>query len=158
QEEMAEMANVLYETLTGNRIVKAFGMEKVEAGRFCKVTQRGFHLNLRQKLTHSVSSPFMEVLGIFLGAAFFLYARSEVCSAGVLCAFVVQLSNFYDPIRRMSGINSSFQQVSVASGRIFEILKLETEKDTGSEVLSGFSTRIEFQDVHFTYEPAATVL
>ena len=54
QEEMAEMANVLYETLTGNRIVKAFGMEKAEAGRFRKVTQRVFQLNLRQKMTHAL--------------------------------------------------------------------------------------------------------
>src|SRR5262249_841124 len=96
QEEMAEMANVLYETLTGNRIGKGFGMEKVEAGRFRKVTQRVFHLNLRQKLTHSVSSPLMEVLGILVVAAFLLYARSEGMSAGVFIAFVVTLIKLYD--------------------------------------------------------------
>src|SRR5205814_8949899 len=50
QQEMAEMANVLHETLTGNRIVKAFGMEKAEAGKFRKITQRVFKLNLRQKM------------------------------------------------------------------------------------------------------------
>src|SRR5207253_8974760 len=62
QQEMAEMANILYETLTGNRIVKAFTMEKAEAGKFRKVTQRIFKLNLRQKMTHSLSSPLMEIL------------------------------------------------------------------------------------------------
>jgi subfamily B ATP-binding cassette protein MsbA len=53
QEEMAQMANVLYETVTGNRIVKAFTMEKTEAGKFRKITQRIFRLNFLQKLTHS---------------------------------------------------------------------------------------------------------
>ena len=53
QQEMADMANVLYETLAGNRIVKAFSMEKAEAGKFRKVTQRIFKLNLRQNMTHS---------------------------------------------------------------------------------------------------------
>ena len=47
----------------------------------------------------------------------------------------------------MSGINNSFQQAFGASGRIFEILSLETEKDTGSAVISGLSDRIEFEDV-----------
>src|SRR5262245_5459083 len=73
QEEMAGMANVLYETVTGNRIVKAFSMEKTEAGRFRKVTQRVLHLNLRQKMTHSLSSPLMEVLGVLAVALFLLY-------------------------------------------------------------------------------------
>ena len=158
QQEMAEMANILYETLTGNRIVKAFSMENAEAGRFRKVTQRVFHLNLRQKMTHSLSSPLMEVLGVLAVAAFLLYARSQGMSAGIFIAFIITLIKLYDPVRRMSGISNSFQQAFGASGRIFEILSLETEKDTGSEILSSFSDRIEFEDVHFGYEPGDTVL
>jgi subfamily B ATP-binding cassette protein MsbA len=158
QQEMAEMANILYETLTGNRIVKAFGMEKTEAGRFRKVTQRVFQLNLRQKMTHALSSPLMEVLGIFVIAAYLLYARSRAMTAGLFIAFIVMLIKLYDPVRRMSGINNSFQQAFGASGRIFEILGLDTEKDTGSQRLSGFSDRIEFENVRFAYEPDASVL
>src|SRR2546426_10101013 len=78
QEEMGEMANILYETVTGNRIVKAFGMEKAEAGKFRKVTQRIFKLNTAQKMMHSLSSPLMEMLGILVIAGFLLYARSEI--------------------------------------------------------------------------------
>ena len=158
QDEMAEMANVLYETLTGNRIVKAFGMEKAEAGRFRKVAQRVFQLNLRQKLTHSLSSPLMEVLGVLVIAAFLLYARSRAMSAGVFIAFIIMLIKLYDPVRRMGGINNSFQQAQGASGRILEILALDTEKDTGTATLRGFSDCIEFKDVRFEYEPGAPVL
>jgi len=158
QEEMAEMANVLYETVTGNRIVKAFSMEKAEAGRFRKVTQRVFHLNLRQKMTHSLSSPLMEVLGILAVAAFLLYARSSGMTAGIFVAFIVTLIKLYDPIRRLSGINNSFQQAFGASHRIFELLALDTERDTGSGTISGLSDRIEFEDVHFAYEHGVTVL
>jgi subfamily B ATP-binding cassette protein MsbA len=158
QQEMAEMANILYETLTGNRIVKAFNMEKAETGRFRKVTHRIFQLNLRQRLTHSLSSPLMEVLGVLAVAAFLLYARNRGMTAGVFIAFVVTLTKLYDPIRRMSGINNSFQQAFGASGRIFEILSLDTEKNTGSETLSSFSDRIEFQEVQFGYQDGQTVL
>src|SRR5262249_4294595 len=162
QQEMAEMANSLYETVTGNRIVKAFAMEQAEAGKFRKLTQRIFKLNLRQKMTHSLSSPLMEVLGIIVIAGFLLYARAEIASqrmtAGLFVAFIIALIKLYDPVRRMSGINNSFQQAFGASGRIFEILALENEKDTAQEILHGFNDSIVFDDVHFGYEPGEAVL
>src|SRR5262245_49811235 len=154
---MAEMANVLYETLAGNRIVKAFGMEKTEAGKFRKVTQRIFKLNLRQKMTHSLSSPLMEILGVMVVAGFLVYARAQITNGrmtvGLFVAFIIALIKLYDPVRRMSGLNNSFQQALGASGRIFEIMSLETERDTGLRALPQFRDRIEFEDVHFGYEP-----
>jgi subfamily B ATP-binding cassette protein MsbA len=162
QEELGEMANILYETVTGNRIVKAFGMEKAEAGKFRKVTQRIFQLNLVQKMMHSLSSPLMEILGMLVIAGFLLYARSQILSqrmtAGLFVAFIIALIKLYDPVRRMSGINNSFQQALGASGRIFEILSLQTEQNTECEVLHEFSESITFEDVCFEYEPGVGVL
>src|SRR5256885_11553098 len=143
---MAEMANILYETITGNRIVKAFSMEQAETSKFRKLTERIFTLNLREKMTHTLSSPLMEVVGILVIAGFLLYARAQIASqrmtAGLFVAFVIALIKLYDPVRRMSGINNSFQQAFGASGRIFEMLSLETEKDTAHEVLRGFNDSI----------------
>lgn len=162
QQELAEMANILYETVAGNRIVKAFTMEKAETGRFRKVTQRIFKLNLRQKMTHSLSSPLMEVLGVFVVAGFLLYARSQIIgqrmTPGMFVGFIIALIKLYDPVRRMSGINNSFQQAFGASGRVFEILSTEPEPDTGGEPLNGFLDCIEFEDIHFAYEPGDAVL
>jgi subfamily B ATP-binding cassette protein MsbA len=162
QEEMAELANVLYETLAGNRIVKAFGMENAEAGKFRKVTQRLFKLNLRQKMTHSLSSPLMEVLGVLVVAGFLVYARAQIfnqrMTVGLFVAFIIALIKLYDPVRRMSGINNSFQQAFGASGRIFEIMSMQTEQDNGVRALAGFKESIEFEDVHFAYEPGDKVL
>src|SRR5438132_8028254 len=143
QQEMAEMANILYETITGNRIVKAFSMEQAETSKFRKLTQRIFALNLRQKMTHTLSSPLMEVVGILVIAGFLIYARAQISSqrmtAGLFVAFVIALIKLYDPVRRMSGINNSFQQAFGASGRVFEILSIAAEQDTGHEVLRGFT-------------------
>jgi ATP-binding cassette, subfamily B, bacterial MsbA len=162
QQQMADMANVLFETLAGNRIVKAFTMEKVEASRFRKVTQHIFRLNLRQKMLHSLSSPLMEILGVLAVAAFLLYARAQIIgqrmTAGMFVGFIIALIKLYDPVRRISGINNSFQQAFGASGRIFEILSLETEPDAGGEVLRSFSDRIDFDDVSFSYNPREAVL
>src|SRR5437867_8069122 len=162
QQELAEMANILYETLAGNRIVKAFSMEKAEAGRFRKVTQRIFKLNLRQRMTHSLSSPLMEVLGVLVVAAFLLYARSQIINqrmtVGLFVAFIIALIKLYDPVRRMSGINNSFQQAFGASGRIFEIVAFDIERNTGTKIFSDFRGQVEFDDVRFNYEPGETVL
>ena len=140
QQEMAEMANVLYETLAGNRIVKAFGMEKAEAGKFRKVTERIFKLNLRQKMTHSLSSPLMEVLGVLVVAGFLVYARAQITNGrmtvGLFVAFIIALIKLYDPVRRMSGLNNSFQQAFGASGRIFEIMSLDAERDSGQRSIA----------------------
>jgi len=57
QQEMADMANIIYEAFSGNRIVKAFLMEDAENGRFRRATNRLFHINLKQKMIHSMSSP-----------------------------------------------------------------------------------------------------
>jgi subfamily B ATP-binding cassette protein MsbA len=164
QEEMGEMANILYETVTGNRIVKAFNMEKAEAGKFRKVTQRIFKLNIAQKMLHSLSSPLMELLGILVIVGFLLYARAEIASqrmtAGLFVAFIIALIKLYDPVRRMSGINNSFQQAFGASSRVLDILSLETEKDfpSPSESRHEFTDSITFEDVSFEYEPGVSVL
>jgi subfamily B ATP-binding cassette protein MsbA len=77
---------------------------------------------------------------------------------GLFIAFIIALIKLYDPVRRMSGINNSFQQAAGASGRIFEILSLKTERDEGERVLSEFRDRIDFDDVRFEYEAGETVL
>jgi subfamily B ATP-binding cassette protein MsbA len=162
QEELAGMANVLYETVAGNRIVKAFTMEKAEARKFRGITQRIFRLNLRQKMTHSLSSPLMEIFGVLVVAALLLFARSQIVgqrlTVGLFLAFIISLIKLYDPLRRMSGINNSFQQAFGASGRIFEILSLDREHDSGHRVLAGLEDRISFDDVRFSYEPGEPVL
>ena len=162
QREMADMANIIYEAFSGNRIVKAFLMEKAESRRFREVTRRLFQINLRQKMIHSMSSPLMEILGVLVIAAFVLYARAQIGAAqltsGLFLTFILALIRLYDPVRRMSGFNNAFQQASGASARIFEILDLDGERDTGKFAVERFSGTVEFQNVRFEYDPGAAVL
>jgi subfamily B ATP-binding cassette protein MsbA len=167
QQEMADMANVLHETIAGNRIVKAFTMEEAETGKFRKITQRIFRLNIRQKMTHSSSSPLMETLGVMVVAVFLLYARSQIIgqrmTPGLFVAFIIALIKLYDPVRRISGINNSFQQAFGAAARIFEIMALETEPPAEAARLAlkpfaGFEDGIDFHNVGFAYKRGETVL
>ena len=139
QQELGEMASVVDEAFSGNRIVKAFLMEDAENRRFQSITQRLFQTNLRQRMTHALSSPLMETLGIFVVAGFVIYANQRQMKSGLLMGFILALVKLYDGVRRMSGINNSFQQAFGASSRIFEILALRPEPDTGRSVLLDFS-------------------
>ena len=97
----------------------------------------------------------MEVLGIFVIAGFLLYAQNEIqanrMSSGMFLMFIVALIRLYDPIRRMSGINNSFQQAIGASGKLFEIIDSPSEPDQGTNTLEEFRSSIEFDDVRFGY-------
>ncbi len=158
QQELGEMANVVHEAFSGNRIVKAFSMEGVEGRRFQDITLRLFRTNLKQKMTHALSSPMMETLGIFAVVGFVVYAHKHQMNPGLLMGFILGLIKLYDAVRRMSGINNSFQQAFGASARIFEILALPEERDTGSRQLSGFANAIEFRNVEFSYDAGLPVL
>ena len=158
QQELGEMAGVVSEAFSGNRIVKAFLMEDAENRRFQNITQRLFKTNLRQRMTHALSSPLMEILGIFVVAGFVIYANQRQMKSGLMIGFVLALVKLYDGVRRMSGISNSFQQALGASSRIFEILTLHPEPDTGSVDLRGFQTTVEFRDVVFEYTRDCPVL
>ena len=158
QQELGEMSSVVGEAFSGNRIVKAFLMEDAENRRFQSITQRLFQTNLRQRMTHALSSPLMETLGIFVLAGFVIYANQRQMRSGLLMGFILALIKLYDGVRRMSGISNSFQQALGASSRIFEILALSPEPDTGRSVLLDFRSSIEFRDVGFAYTPSSPVL
>jgi len=162
QQELGEMAQVIYEAFSGNRIVKAFLMEESEGRRFRRATERLFRTNLRQKMTHALSSPLMETLGILIVAGFLVYARNAIAeqriTASFFVVFVVGLVRLYDAFRRISGITNSFQQAFGASSRIVELLEMAPEEDAGAKQLTGFSESIEFRNVTFGYTPDAPVL
>ncbi|HET9131632.1 MAG TPA: ABC transporter transmembrane domain-containing protein, partial [Terriglobia bacterium] len=157
QQEMADMSGVIYEAFSGNRIVKAFLMESSESRRFSQVTHKLFRTNMRQKMTHALSSPLMEILGVLVIAAYIVYV-SRQNNPGLMLFFILALVQLYDAVRRMSGINNSFQQAFGASDRIFEILEMPLESDTGTFELAPLSQSIDFENVSFAYNADAPVL
>ena len=142
--------------------MKAFIAEKMESLRFHAMTNRLLRINLRQRMTQALSSPLMETLGIFVVAGFSLYARFEIAerrmTVALFTTFVYAVVRLYDALRRMSGIHNSFQLAFGASDRIFEILEMPFERDTGTIELQPFSRSIEFRNVTFGYSEETPVL
>jgi subfamily B ATP-binding cassette protein MsbA len=158
QDKLADIQNILHETITGNRIVKAFGMESWEMGRYRKAAQRFFRANLRSVAAAAVSSPLMDIFGAIAIALLLLVGRDQinkhVFTAGTFLAFIVAVFKLYDPVRKFALFNNSFQQALGASSEIFRFMDIEDEvrEKPGAKALAKFSRGIRFEYVSFAYQ------
>lgn len=157
QDRMADLTNILQETLTGIRVVQAFGMERFEHGKFMAATRRLLKINLRWIRAHALTQPLMELLGAITIAGSLLYARNEIVhhaqTTGSFVAFLYALIKMYEPIKRLTGVNNSFQLAVGASERAFEVLDVESEvvQKPNAAPLPLFKREIEFDNVEFSY-------
>ena len=157
QDKLAEVQNILHETVTGNRIVKAFNTELWEVLRFKNAAKRLFRANLRSVRIQSISSPLMDTVGAIAMALLLWIGRSEIkaghMTLGVFGAFMILLFKLYDPLRRFAFFYNSFQQAMGASASIFSFF--DTEDDVNERPHAATFTRfrqsIKFDDVGFSY-------
>jgi len=157
QDKLADIQNILHETITGNRIVKAFGMEKWEGARFHGASRKLFRANLKSVAAQAISSPLMDIIGACAGALLLFVGRTQVKSgamtAGAFIAFIIAVFRLYDPVRKMAFFNNSFQQALGASQEIFRFMdEEELIKDRpGAMALPAFRDRVRFENVSFAY-------
>jgi subfamily B ATP-binding cassette protein MsbA len=159
QDKLADIQNILHETITGNRIVKAFSMESWEIARFRQAARRLFWANLRSVAAVAISSPLMDVFGAIAIALLLLLGRSKinqhVFSTGSFLAFIFAVFRLYDPLRKFALFNNNFQQALGASSEMFRFMDSEDEvrEKRGAKTLSPFSRSIKFEEVAFSYAP-----
>jgi subfamily B ATP-binding cassette protein MsbA len=157
QDKLAEIQNILHETVTGNRIVKAFNTELWEILRFKKAAKRLFRANLRNVRIQSISSPLMDSIGALAIAMFLFIGRNEILhgrmTMGMFGAFIILLFKLYDPVRKFAYFYNSFQQAMGASSSIFAFFDAEDDvKERPHAIaLKGFAQSVEFKDVGFSY-------
>lgn len=161
QDKLAEIQNILHETITGNRIVKAFGMEKWEVERFRAAARRLFRANLRLVAAFAISSPLMDILGSIAIALLLLLGRDQInrhgLTEGAFFTFIIAVFKLYDPVRKFAMFNNNFQQAVGASSEIFRFMDVEDEvrEKPGAKRVGKFARAIRFDGVSFSYEHAA---
>jgi subfamily B ATP-binding cassette protein MsbA len=157
QDRVAEIQNILHETITGNRIVKAFSTEVWEILRFRKAARRLFRANLRSVRVQSISSPLMDVIGSIAVALLLAIGRNEIKAGrmdlGTFVVFIIALFKLYDPVRKFASFYNRFQQALGASVSIFNFLDVEDDiqEKPRAHVLKKFEKKIAFENVGFAY-------
>jgi subfamily B ATP-binding cassette protein MsbA len=157
QDKLAEIQNILHETITGNRIVKAFNMEDWEISRFRKAAGRLFRANLRSVAATAISSPLMDVFGVVGIALLLLLGRDRIAhnqmTPGVFVAFITAVFSLYNPVRKFALFYNNFQQALGASSEIFKFMDLEDDvrEKARAKTLPKFSGCVRFEHVSFAY-------
>src|SRR5579859_4995603 len=158
QDQLADVQNILHETITGNRIVKAFGMESWEVARFRKAAQRLFRANLRSVAAAAISSPLMDIFGAIAIALLLLLGRERIAhnqlSLGDFVTFVAVVLSMYNPVRKFAVFNNSFQQALGASSQLFKFMDTQDVvlEKSSAKALPRFSQSVAFDGVSFSYE------
>ena len=157
--QIAGITNILQETLSGIRIVKAFSMEKWEVSRFMKESMKYFQLIFRQaKLRHFIT-PVNDMIGVLLGVVLLWIGGYEVLEAGTMdpdsfIRFIIYLFAMLQPARKLGNVNAIIQGGLASADRVFSVLDVMPDivNSKAPIKLDGFQKEIIFENVSFKYE------
>ncbi|WP_420345290.1 ABC transporter ATP-binding protein [Pelagibius sp.] len=164
QVQIGRLTTLLDEAFQGIRHVKSYVMEGYESKRAQGTIEEVFHLNMKQARVSNVLHPIMEALGGFAIAAVILYGGNEVIAGnrepGSLFAFIFALLLAYEPLKRLSKLNTILQNGLAAAQRVFEVLDREPEirDPAGAAELAVAGGRVRFEQVQFSYDGAKAAL
>jgi subfamily B ATP-binding cassette protein MsbA len=158
QQRYGLITTLLHETITGNRIVKAFNMEEYEKRRFAVENDQLFGTFLKRVRVRALSHPLMEILGgigagVITWVGGYMIMREEL-TPGAFLSFLAAFFMLYAPIRDLSKINLEVQEGLAGAARVFDLLDTvaEIKDEEGAIRLSSISKGIDFQEVTFKYE------
>ena len=158
QVSLGKLTALLQETIQGNRVVKAFGMEEYENRRFADENMRLFRLIMKTARIRAFTSPMLEIFSAFAVAGVVWYGGHSVISGGrtqgEFMAFLTALFFLYEPFKQLGKANNAIQQGLAAADRVFEVLDTvpDVRDREGARTLAGVEHGIEFVDVGFRYE------
>jgi ATP-binding cassette, subfamily B, bacterial MsbA len=164
QDRLGELNQILQETVSGNRVVKAFGTENYEVAKFKNTARRLLRENLRWIRSYVLNGVLMDILSAVIITLVLLYARDAIhhnrMDQGGFVAFMGALFASYTPIKRMGIFYQQLQQARGATTEVFNILAQEEEQpdQPGAVPLPAFSSEIELEDVGFSYDTGQPVL
>jgi len=162
---IAGITNIITETLSSIRVVKAFAMEEYEVQRFFKETHQYFKLILRRAKLRLLASPITETLGVMIGILLLWVGGIEVLSDKGLTPedflrFILLLFAMMDPLRKLSKVNVELQAGAASAERIFAILDTPPNiiNKQNAIKIDTFDEMIQFHNVNFKYESNDIVL
>lgn len=158
QSGMGEVLQILTEAVDGTRVVRVYGGQKYEAGRFEKVNKELRSIAVRRQSYTSIASASTQLL-IATSLSAILYAAAQRAAhagftAGDFMSFLTAMLMMFDPLKRITNVNSVLQGGIIAAESVFSFLKLKEENNTGTKLLSDDPADIEFNNVVLKYKGA----
>lgn len=151
------LTSLLQESIQGNRIVKAFGMESYEDERFMRENWQLFKQSLRASRVKAIVAPAMELLASFAIGGVVWYGGWSVIAGGrtqgEFMAFMAAMFLMYGPFKGLTRTYTAVHQGLAGAERVFEILdeKPAVADKADAKSAKPFAGRIVFRDVNFAY-------
>ncbi len=151
QATVGDLTRIGSEALQAHRIVKIFGGQEYESGRFEAVNERNRRIQMRLLATSAAGNGITVFVTAFgVAGVIFLISTVEIDVSRV-AAFITAMVLLMAPLKRLTNVNATIQRGIAAGESLFRILDERIESDTGTldpEVIKG---RVEFENVWFTY-------
>ncbi len=158
QRRMADITSTLQETISGMKIVRAFGMEDFEIDRFEGNTQSYFRSLLKITQIRNLASPITEFLSVLAGGVIIYYGGMQVLQSGALSpsefmGFLFAIFQIMPPAKQLTTVGNRIQESAAAGKRIFDVLDEEGKLPEPPDAveLTGFEKEIKFESVWFSY-------
>src|SRR6185295_16819061 len=162
REKIANVTAYLQETLSGVRVVRAFGQEPRHVERFAELNEEHRAANMTTVYLNAGYFPAVELLSAVGTAVILLYGGyqaidlsgdARAAQIGVVVAFVAYLNTFFDPIQQLSNLYTTYQQGMAALDKIFDLLDTEPDMVDKPDAIDPGTLRgeIEMEGVWFSY-------
>jgi len=158
QGALGDLTKVLQEALSGIKVIKAFGSENYEEGRFVKENKRFYHFIRKVMKYDSVTSPTIELLSSIGIGAVMWYGIHRIMSGtmtqGELTSFLAAMVMMYTPVKRLIKVNNKIQQAMGGAERVFELLDEvpDINDAVGAVSIGRARGEVQFAHVGFAYE------
>lgn len=157
QTKMGDLSDVLQETFSGIKVVKAFVNEKYEQAKFKAHNNKYVKFQLRRMVYNEASSPLMELIGAIGLALVVYYGGLKVINGestpGTFFSFMTAIVMMYDPFKRINNANNAIQAAIGAAERVFHIMDTQNEilENDGELDCEAVNKEICFNNVFFRY-------
>jgi ABC-type multidrug transport system fused ATPase/permease subunit len=157
REKIAAITGYLQESLSGMRVVRAFGQERRHLAEFEALNDENRRANWTTVKLNAAYFPGVELLSALVTVEILLIGGIEALngdtSTGVVFAFIAALNNFFDPIQQLSQLYTTYQSGMAALDKIFALLDEQPElvDAPGAIALDEIRGEVRFDDVSFRY-------
>ncbi len=158
QNTIGNLTQLLQETLSGIKVIKAFGTEQRETESFRQENLRFYHFMRKVWKYDSAAAPAIEILSSFGVAAVFWYGINRVLTGamtqGELLSFIVAIAMMYTPVKRLTKVSNSIQRAVGSAERVFEVLDVVPDIGEAPDAVSLDRARgdLRFDQVGFAYD------
>ena len=156
QHALGDITHVLEEAIEGHKVVKIFGGQEYEQGRFHDATNRLRRFSLKQTVASSLNVPLVQLIAsIALATIIYiatLQSSTDQITVGGFVSFITAMLMLLAPIKRLTSTNEPLQRGLAAAEMVFDLLDRESEPDSGSIELAHAGGHLEFRNVALQYD------